>query len=300
MDSRLHHGTAIASADDFEVIACEPCGFSHITPLPSEEELTRLYESELYETERPNYFKDMEEDESWWMDTYRNHYALMAAQTSGRRLLEVGSGPGHFLKCGQELGWDVVGVEPSDAAHQYSTEVLKVPTIKGFFTAELLKEYEPFDAVYLNLVLEHIPNPQELLQEVRSVLKDDGIVFILVPNDFNALQRSARLVLNLSEWWIVPMHLNYFSFASLSGLLTSAQFTVTDTLATFPMEFFLLSGENYVGNSVLGRACHTRRKNFEQNLYKHDPETLNGWYRSLACEGLGRECVVIAKKSESK
>jgi SAM-dependent methyltransferase len=294
-----HKGPIVSTVGDSSIIECQSCGFTHQFPLPSKEHLTKLYETELYESERPNYFKDMEEDEAWWMDTYRNHYALVAPHVTGRRLLEIGSGPGYFLKCGQELGWDVLGVEPSEAAHRYATEDLHVPSVKGFFSSELLKNEAPFDVIYMNLVLEHIPEPGNFIRQARSLLKKDGIIFILVPNDFNSLQRSARTVLNLPEWWVVPMHLNYFSFDGLSHLLSSTGFSQIDSLATFPMEFFLLSGDNYVGNPVLGRACHGRRKQFEENLYREDVSTLNAWYRSLAREGLGRECIVIGRRTEN-
>lgn len=67
--------------------------------------------------------------------------------------------------------------------------------------------------------------------------------------------------------------------------------------ATFPMEVFLLMGDNYVGNDALGRACHSRRRNLELNLKLGGFEApKRALYTILAEHGIGREIVMIARK----
>ncbi|MCH7916171.1 MAG: class I SAM-dependent methyltransferase [Deltaproteobacteria bacterium] len=39
-----------------------------------------------------------------------------------------------------------------------------------------------FDVVCLNHVLEHLPDPQVTMREIKRILKPDGIVYITVPN----------------------------------------------------------------------------------------------------------------------
>jgi len=63
------------------------------------------------------------------------------------------------------------------------------------------------------------------------------------------------------------------------------------------MEFFLLMGENYVGNKTLGRDCHGRRKKLELNLHLGGLDGLkHTLYTTFAEQGIGREVVVIARK----
>ena len=38
--------------------------------------------------------------------------------------------------------------------------------------------------------------------------------------------------------------------------------------ATFPMEFFLMMGDDYLDNDLVGRICHEKRMSFEMNLKK--------------------------------
>ena len=64
MEAASHHGPVIATMDDRGVIACRTCGFRHIDPLFTAEELKSFYEQEFYQSERAGYFASMEEDRS--------------------------------------------------------------------------------------------------------------------------------------------------------------------------------------------------------------------------------------------
>jgi len=294
-----HTGAVIDSKEGFDIIECETCGFKHVVPIPTPEELNNLYKKEFYSTEKPNYFKDVEEDLEWWEHTYHNFYHLLEKHcpTNSRRLLEIGSGPGYFLKSGKELGWDVLGFEPSKQAAEYS-KTLGVNVVNDFFNETNADRYGTFDVVYMKTVIEHLPDPVALLKSIKSVLKPNGIICIISPNEYNPLQLILR-EMGHEPWWVAPpQHINYFDFKSIKKLLEKIGFDILESTATFPMEFFLLAGENYVGNDELGRKCHFKRKIFEMNLYKLGSEQLNLIYKSLADNGIGREFVVIGRIRE--
>lgn len=138
---KKHSGGLVEIKQNFKVINCRPCGFKHVIPNPSDEELKKLYGENFYTHEKPNYYKYVEEDLNWWMMTYRNYYRLFEKYTRGRRLLDIGSGPGYFLKCGKDMGWDVVGVEPSLSAYKYSSK-LGVKVINGFLAMTNLRKLD--------------------------------------------------------------------------------------------------------------------------------------------------------------
>lgn len=292
-----HYGEVIDSKDGFDVIECETCGFKHVIPIPTPEELEKLYKEEFYSTEKPKYFKDTEEDLEWWEMTYRNYYQMFEkyCQKGNRRLLEIGSGPGYFLKCGKELGWDVLGFEPSKQAYEYSQK-FGVKVVNEFFNERNADKYGKFNIVYMNTVIEHLPDPISLIKIAKSVLNPNGFICIISPNDYNPLQNILRNNLGYEPWWVAPpQHINYFDFKSIKKLLERLGFEIVESTGTFPMEFFLLSGDNYVGNDELGRKCHFKRKIFEKNMYKHGREYLNSIYKSLANNYIGREFVVIGR-----
>lgn len=145
--------------------------------------------------------------------------------------------------------------------------------------------------------LEHIPNPIYLCEQVFKLLKPGGVLCIESPNDFNPIQKIANSAINKKQWWIsIPHHLNYFSFDSLKNLVTRSGFSVISTFSTFPMEFFLLLGDNYIDEPNLGLRCHQKRMDFEQKLLEFKPEFLDDLYRVLAKHGCGRSVVIFAIK----
>jgi hypothetical protein len=68
-------------------------------------------------------------------------------------------------------------------------------------------------------------------------------------------------------------------------------FTVVYEQGDFPMELFLLMGDNYAGNSAMGNACHQKRVELETSL---SGELRRRLYHSLAQSGIGRNCLTFA------
>jgi hypothetical protein len=63
--------------------------------------------------------------------------------------------------------------------------------------------------------------------------------------------------------------------------------------ATFPMEWFLLMGEDYVRDAELGASAHRRRMLLEQRLEELGQR--RELHAHLARQGLGREAIVYAR-----
>src|SRR3989338_6123101 len=135
MKKNTHSGKVLDKKDGFSVIDCVTCGFKHIAPLISDDELRKFYEKEFYQKEKQNYFKETKEDLPWWIATYNNYYAILEKLTKGRKILDVGSGPGDFLFVGKNRGWDVLGIEPSPTAFIYARK-RGLRVINDFFSFE--------------------------------------------------------------------------------------------------------------------------------------------------------------------
>jgi hypothetical protein len=84
----------------------------------------------------------------------------------------------------------------------------------------------------------------------------------------------------------------------LTSLFQNSGFEVTNREATFPIDLFLLMGDNYVGNDELGRACHAKRKAFEFALNRSGRgELRRKLYESLIQLDIGREIVIYGEKA---
>jgi len=294
-----HSGSVMTRAKGHDVVDCALCGFRHVMPLPDPSALERAYREAYYSEEKPNFLAHSGEDQDWAEMFQRDRLEIFERliPREKRRLLDIGCGPGFFLKTAKERGWRVLGIEPSRQAAAHARS-LGVNVVEGFFNAESAPNLGAFDVVHLNNVLEHVPNPQEVVRLARDLVPQGGLICLNVPNDYTPFQASAVAALKLPEWWVAPPHhLNYFDFDSLSRLVTRAGFEVRERTTSFPMELFLLMGLDYTKDPQLGRACHNHRKRFDLALEMAGfKETRQKFYHALAEAGLGREAVVIAMK----
>jgi SAM-dependent methyltransferase len=294
-----HKGNLLDSKDGFDVIECESCGFKHIVPVPAPEELEQIYKHEYYTKEKPHYIERYTEDLEWWNMVYSERYDVFESLLSNerRRILDVGSGPGYFLAHGKNRGWNCIGLEPSICASKHSNE-LGLDIISEFLSERMQERMGLFDVIHMSEVLEHAPNPSELVYIAANMLNKGGLICVIVPNDYSPFQYVLRNVGGYEPWWVAPPHhINYFDPKSLTFLIASKGFDIVLQESTFPIDMFLLMGDNYVGNDDLGRLCHTRRKKFELNMSGAGMSDLkHRLFREFFQMGIGREIMVIGRK----
>jgi SAM-dependent methyltransferase len=190
----------------------------------------------------------------------------------------------------------VKGLEPSTQAAAHSRS-LGLDVAQAFLTRETASALGRFDVVHLSEVLEHVPDPLDVVTIAHGLLDPGGLLAVMVPNDYSPIQSALRDACGFAPWWVAPPHhVNYFDVASLQRLLTP-RFEIVSVDTSFPIDLFLLMGDNYVGNDALGRACHAKRKTMELNLARAGKSGLKqAMYRSLAQLGLGRDVFVIARR----
>lgn len=294
-----HEGPTLDSANGFDVIECGPCGFKHVIPIPSAKDLEEVYRHEYYTKEKPLYLERHREDLEWWNLVYGERYDFFEQHLppDRRQILDIGSGPGFFLLHGKNRGWETMGIEPSAHAAAHSRG-LGLQITEDFLTDSSAKTLGQFDAIHASEVLEHIADPAGLLGVVHSLLKPGGLLCVVVPNDYNPFQHVLRSACGYKPWWVAPPHhINYFNVDSLGRLFARNNFSIVHQEATFPIDLFLLMGDNYIGNDALGRQCHAKRKTFEKNLAATGRGDLKrNLYQHLASVGLGREIVLFASK----
>lgn len=291
-------GDVFDQRDAHEVVRCPDYGFLHVWPLPTEDSLAELYKEEYYTQSKIE--KDAE-DQDWqgihWQDRFQVFEAQLAQDQ--RKILEIGCAAGFFLAYGEKRGWRGFGVEPSALASAYARDELGLQVHTGLFEAFASSTGERFDVIHMEHVLEHVLDPVEVLGLARHLLEPGGLISIIVPNDYNPVQRVAREREQLPNWWVVPEHhLNYFDHDSLGRVLETTGYELVDRSTSFPMDLFLAMGRHYVGNGPLGRQCHLERVRLETGFAETGQlEKLHQLYRSMAQVGIGRDVVMVARKT---
>ncbi len=293
---REHSGPIADPAAASTVIECDGCGFRHVVPLPTDDELEARYRSRYYSEDKPLYFDRMKEDAEWWRMVYGerfDHYERLLPPDR-RRILDIGAGTGAFLEHGMARGWDVLGIEPGKQAAEHIRS-LGAEVVEAFFTPRSAPNLGTFDVIHMSTVLEHVPDPAGLVRLCRQILTSGGLLDIAVPNDYNLLQLLLVEHFDFAPWWVVPAHINYFTQQSAETLLTSSGFCVVNKTLSFPIELFVLMGDNYIGDDVVGRATFGRIKNLELALAQSGMASLKSTlYETFAGHDLGREIQMLA------
>ena len=142
-------------------------------------------------------------------------------------ILEIGSNVGLFLDVLKENNFNnILGIEPSIPASNISKE--KGHKIENAYfddkEAEKIKEkYGLAGVVVVRHVLEHADNVFEFLISLKKLLKDNGILFLEVPNAKNIISN-----LRAQELW--DEHFSYFTPGNLKLLVNRAGFKVDKIL----------------------------------------------------------------------
>lgn len=294
MSNKGHEGEVIDLANGYEILNCTNCGFIHAVVTKEID----FYTSHYYDEEKPDYITSNESETEWWDQTYgdRIDYADELAGEELKNWIDIGTGPGLFLDAAKKRNKRILGIEPSRQAAEHATSKGH-EVINGYFDNEMSEKMESFDAAHFSEVLEHIENPRDFLNNVRNIVRKDGLIVITVPNDYNIIQEIFVNETGKVKWWLAPpFHLNYFSHESLERLVESCGFEVLKSTSMFPIDIFLLMGDDYIGNDVKGKEAHQRRKNFEMLLGKKNKHLFRKIYQEFAKIGIGREIVLYAKR----
>jgi len=144
------------------------------------------------------------------------------------RLVDVGCGNGRFLARMRDLGWEVLGVEPDPEAARVARERFGLTVIPSTLEEAKLPEAS-VDAVTMNHVIEHVPDPIGLLAECRRILRPGGTVVVVTPN----LQSLGCRVFK-ADWrgYEIPRHLVIFSSKALRLCAERAGLTINSLRTT--------------------------------------------------------------------
>lgn len=159
-------------------------------------------------------------EEALFKNIFQKRARIVNGFKNKGRVLEVGCSTGLLLSLLKGLGFDVLGVEISPPAAQVAqARGIKV-IIQPF---EQVKFSEKFDVIIFNHTLEHLPDPASVLKKVLKILKEDGILFIDLPN-FGSL--SAKIYKCSWPLLLADEHYYHFTLKSLSKLLDMAGFKI--------------------------------------------------------------------------
>ncbi|MGZ4168472.1 MAG: class I SAM-dependent methyltransferase [Solirubrobacteraceae bacterium] len=162
------------SDERFTYYRCASCGTLSLVPVPAD--LGRYYTAEYYAI--PD-----------------GRAALVAASGAERykldlirplvptgRLVEVGPAVGGFAAVMQDAGYETSAIEMDAECCRFLQTVVGIPTHQTDDPATALAAEGQYDVVAMWHVIEHLPNPREVLSAAAAALRPGGVIALGAPN----------------------------------------------------------------------------------------------------------------------
>lgn len=257
------------TGETFQISRCVNCGFLFTNPRPEKKDLGRYYQSEDYYS----HSKKKKGLITFLYDAVKNRalnqkYQLISKYKKKGVILDVGCATGEFLYHFYHRGWKTIGIEPAEQPRKFAIENYGLEVKPEESIARL--NPGSFDVITMWHVLEHVPDLNGRMNEIRRLLKADGLLVIALPN---YLSWDANHYSGFWAGYDVPRHLSHFTTDTISKLLQKFDFRITEII---PMKFdafyvSLLSEKyktgkmNYLKSFLNGLRSNRQAKKHENN-----------------------------------
>ncbi len=224
------------SNKEFTIVECNTCKFKFTNPRPLESDLGEYYKAE-------EYISHSDTKKGLMNQLYHlvRKFTLIKklqllvriigrpSATKPKSLLDIGCGTGAFLDVCNRAGFNCLGLEPDAAARKLATTNYQLD-VREEKELNALK-VGSFDIITLWHVMEHMPNLNEKILQIKQLLKQDGRLIVAVPNcsSFDAK--------HYNKFWAaydVPRHLYHFTPLDINTLAERHDLKVVSVL---PMRF---------------------------------------------------------------
>jgi len=150
---------------------------------------------------------------------------ISAPGAGGRRLLDVGCGPGWALERFVAAGYDASGLDVSDAAAEAARSKGLSVEVGDIEDGALPSESE-YDILVALEVLEHLTDPLGALLRLTEALAPGGHLVVSLPNEFHLLRRVGVLFGRPACGGHDDPHLRYFDDRRARRLFAAASLRV--------------------------------------------------------------------------
>lgn len=218
------------SNENFTIVKCTSCGFVFVNPRPEENNLGKYYESEEYvshsNTNKGIINKIYKVVRNY---TLKQKVSIINTHSKGKNILDIGCGIGLFLAECKKNKYITLGIEPNETARKFAISELGLKIEAESYLEKI--ENNSFDVITMWHVLEHVSCLNKRVEELKRMLKKDGVLIIAVPNYLSYDSTYYK------EFWAgfdVPRHLYHFSEDTIKRLFEKKQMEIEKVL---PMKF---------------------------------------------------------------
>jgi len=213
--------TFLFQKEAFDYYQCMYCGHVYVSPRLNDENLLYLYREGRSDYQTKHFYLPTAEYRK--ENIYRRKVEEILKTDSGKTLLDYGCSTGYFLQTAIEMGFDGHGVELNSFGVKWAREKLGLKNIYDKDIKDCGFDKYSFDVITIWDVLEHVPNPFDLLSELRPYLNPDG--FIVIETSYYDCFETEFLGMENTNL-VGDIHLMHFTSPSLDELTTRAGYKI--------------------------------------------------------------------------
>jgi len=183
----------------------------------------------MLQSENKEVKRRFEVDQPWWQEIYyRSDYMALARQwrqndcvllcqkhlPKNSTILDLGCGTGHASLTLAQLGYNVVGIDFSEAMvkqAQRNAETMRLQEVATFRQADFVKDTDTlgfYDGLIALGFIAYFDNPIAVLQKMHSLLNDQGIAIVQIWNSKPFADKILSPLYNYCNKWIHPINLS--------------------------------------------------------------------------------------------
>ncbi|MBU9889681.1 MAG: class I SAM-dependent methyltransferase [Candidatus Omnitrophica bacterium] len=154
----------------------------------------------------------------------------------GKRVLDLGAGPGAVAKVLREQGCRVVGLEKDPSAipilREHCEKVVEADLGDPSWVASLRGD-DPFEVVVIADVLEHLVEPEAVLRSVKPLLASNGCVVASLPHAGHASVHACLFHedFRYGDWGLLDRtHIRHFGLKNMQALFESAGYEIVEAM----------------------------------------------------------------------
>jgi SAM-dependent methyltransferase len=213
------------SEEFFTLVRCTVCGLVFINPRPAKDEMAQYYPGEyrprktIETLQRERRKKKYSRERNYYF--FRNPWYIDFP--AGSKVLDIGCGSGELMLLLEQLRCETYGIDVDDITGTYLRDTLNLNVETRDIDNGSPFRDEFFDNVIMRHSLEHFHNPLRVLQEVKRIMKPEGLLIIGVPNLDSVV---AKLTGTYWKDLDIPRHLFHFTPVTIDALVRRAGFSL--------------------------------------------------------------------------
>jgi SAM-dependent methyltransferase len=149
-------------------------------------------------------------EENYWFRRHLVVYQWVAARVAGLRVVDLACGEGYGSAALAQAAASVVGVDANPHAHEHARLRYDAPNLR--FVRDMVERFSaPCDAVVFLQTIEHVHDPDGVMEHVKGMLAPGGSAYVSTPNVLTLAPKGAQRSGN-------PWHLREYRAHELRAL----------------------------------------------------------------------------------